>query len=107
MSMAIKDRQCAKIKEIGDALASVGYLTLAEQSRALGVCRSTTWTLVKSCHKATGLSAQLINQMLGSPNLPPPVRDKINEYVSERLEGKYGHGRPHIRKFAARLNSHW
>jgi hypothetical protein len=103
MRFIAKDRQSEKIREIGAALASVGYLTLSDQAQALGVCRSTTWTLVKSTHKASGLSAHLINQMLASPQLPQPVREKISEYVNERLEGKFGHSRVQLRKFACRL----
>jgi hypothetical protein len=103
MGMVTKDRQCAKIKEIGEALASVGYRTLDGQAEVLGLCRSTTWTLIKCSHKASGLSAHLINQMLASPKLPPPVREKIIEYVAERLTGAYGHSRAQRRHFAARL----
>src|SRR5690242_9270093 len=103
MSVIAKDRQSEKIKEISHTLAMVGYTTLDRQAQALGLCRSTTWTLVKSGHKASGLSAHLINQMLASPRLPPPVREKIDEYVQDRLEGKFGHNRSQIRKFAWRL----
>jgi hypothetical protein len=74
------------------------------QAKALGLCRSTTWTLVKGCHKASGLSARLIKRMLASPELPPPVRERIHEYVRERLEGVYGHNKMQLRKFAWRLS---
>src|ERR1043165_8303493 len=103
MGNIAKARQSEKIKEISLALASVGYTTLDTQAQALGLCRSTTWTLIKSCHKASGLSAHLINQMLASPRLPPSVRERIDEYVQDRLEGKFGHNRIQIRKFACRL----
>ncbi len=103
MSMITKDRQTCKIKEIGQTLANVGYLTVEEQATALGLCRSTAWTIVKSSHKASGLSANLVKQMLASPRLPPPVRQKIIEYLEERLTGVYGHSRQQGRKFAARL----
>ncbi len=103
MASQTKARQSAKIKEIADTLESVGYRTLDEQARALGLCRSTTWTLVHTAHKASGLSAHLINSMLASPELPAPVREKIIEYLEERLTGAYGHTPPQCRKYAARL----
>jgi len=102
MSVA-KERQAAKIKEISEALATVGYLTLPQQAQALGLCRSTAWTVVKGAHKASGLSAHLINQMLASPQLPLPVRDVIVSYVCERLQGTYGHNKKQLRGFASRL----
>ena len=98
-----KARQASKIREIGEALASVGYHTLDQQAKVLGLSRSTTWTLLKCSHKASGLSVRVVNQMLGAPQLPEPVRDKIVEYLEGRLAGLYGHSRPQCLKFAARL----
>jgi hypothetical protein len=103
MSMITKDRQTSKIREISETLARVGYPTLDEQAKALGLCRSTAWTIIKSSHKASGLSAHLVNQMLTSSTLPPAVRQKITEYVAERLAGVYGHSSAQRRRFAARL----
>jgi len=104
MSVLTKERQSAKIREIGETLASFGYTTLDQQAVALGICRSTAWTLLKSCHKASGLSAHLINQMLESPTLPPPVRQKILEYVHERVNGLYGHNSSQCEEFLSRLS---
>src|SRR5690242_8261607 len=101
MASAAKSRQAQKIGEIIDALTSVGYLTLDDQAKALGLCRSTTWTLVRGCHKSSGLSARLINRMLAAPNLPSVVRDKVGEYVRERLAGAYGHNSMQLRRFAS------
>jgi len=100
-----KLRQAKKISEIADVLANVGYVTLDEQAKALGICRSTTWTLIKATHKTSGLSAHLIKRMLAAPQLPTPVREKITEYVSERLAGIYGHSRVQLRRFASQLPS--
>jgi len=102
---ATKARQAKKISEIADALANVGYVTLDEQAKALGICRSTMWTLIKATHKTSGLSAHLIKRMLAAPQLPPPVREKINGYVCERLAGTFGHSQMQLRKFASRLSS--
>ena len=105
MASVTKSRQAQKIGEIADALVSVGYMTLNQKGNVLGLCRSTTWTVINHTHKASGLSAALINRMLDAPQLPSPVREKINEYVRERLEGKYGHSTVQLRRFARRLSS--
>ena len=59
----MKGRQTLKIRELGDALISEGFVTLDEQALALGLCRSTTWTILKANHKSSGLSATVINRM--------------------------------------------
>jgi hypothetical protein len=61
----MEDLQREKINEIGKALVTSGLWTLYEQSKALGLRRSTTWTIVKSQCKGTGLTAATINRMLG------------------------------------------
>lgn len=101
---ATKARQLSKIKEIGETLANMGYLTLDQQAKVLGLSRSTTWTLLRCSHKASGLSARVINQMLASPQLPQPVRAKIVEYLKDRLAGHHGHSGPQRQKFATRLS---
>jgi len=108
MKSVMKYRQSQKIGEIGEALVSAGYVRLDQQAKVLGLSRSTTWTLVKHSHKASGLTANVINRMLAAPQLPPTVREKINEYVRERLAGMYGHDRMQRRRFASRLvNLFW
>ena len=84
----IKARQSAKIKEIGAALASLGYTGLDVQAKALGLTRSTTWTILHANHKSSGLSAKVINRMLAAPNLPALVRTKILEYAEEKVAGR-------------------
>ena len=64
---------------------------LDDQANALGLSRSTTWTILKGRHKASGLSADIINRMLAAPRLPPLVRAKVLEYVEEKTAGRYGH----------------
>ena len=97
-------RQLCKIRELGDALLAAGLRTLDQQAKALGLARSTTWTILKANHKASGLSADVINLMLAAPQLPPLVRAKILEYVEEKAAGLYGHGAMQRRRFAARLS---
>jgi hypothetical protein len=98
-----KERQRLKIKQIGAALYEAGHVSLSEQARVLGLCRGTTWTILRVKHKNTGLSAALINRMLEAPELPPSVRTKILEYVEEKACGHYGHAHSRRRSFMNRL----
>jgi hypothetical protein len=82
------------------ALRGAGLIRLDEQARALGLPRSTTWKILKR-DKASGLSAMVINRMLSAPRLPPIVRTKILEYVREKTDGVYGHGKRQLLKFSA------
>ena len=101
----MKARQSAKIQEIADALISAGFNTLDQQADILGVCRSTAWTLLKSTHKGSGLSAKVISRMLTVRQLPPLVRRKILEYVEEKASGQYGHSAKLRRKFITALSA--
>src|SRR4051812_34744727 len=97
-------QQC-KIRQIGEALAAAGICTIDEQAQALGIARSTTWTILNAGHKASGLSARIIERILQSPALPPEVRTAILEYVREKAAGAYGHKVGPARRFSARLIS--
>jgi predicted DNA-binding transcriptional regulator AlpA len=99
----MKARQCVKIKEIGEKLRAAGYLTLRDQAQILGLSRSTTWAVLRANHKASGLSAALINRMLRAPRLPPAVGEVILEYVKEKAAGQYGHSEAVRHKFAKNL----
>ena len=98
-----KVRQSSKIRELRIALRSAGLIGLDEQARALGLPRSTTWKILKGGHKASGLSAMVISRMLSEPRVPPVVRTKILEYVREKTDGLYGHGRRELLRFSARI----
>jgi predicted DNA-binding transcriptional regulator AlpA len=100
----MKERQSSKIGEIRDAVLSGGFLTVEEQAKALGLSRSTTWAILKGTHKASGLSASIINRMLAAPQLPPLVRSKILEYVEEKAAGLYGGNSAQRHGFTARLS---
>jgi hypothetical protein len=97
----MKARQAAKIREVGHALVDAGFLTLDEQSKALGLARSTT--ILRASHKGSGLSAAIITRMLLSPQLPPLARQKILEYTTGKLAGLYGGSRMQRRKFFERV----
>jgi hypothetical protein len=100
----MKARQAAKIREIGQTLIDAGFLKLGEQSKALGLARSTTWTILRANHKCTGLSAAVIDRMLLSPGLPPLARQKILQYIADKLAGVYGGSRRHRRRFFNHLS---
>ena len=100
----MKARQASKIRELGHALVDAGFLTLDEQSKALGLARSTTWTILRASHKGSGLSAAIIKRMLLWPRLPPLARSIIIEYTRDKLAGAYGGSRAQRRRFFARLS---
>ena len=100
----MKSKQCARIGELRQALMASGFYTLDEQARALGICRSTTWAVLRAGHKGSGLSATLINRMWVAPQLPAPVRAKILQYVEEKIAGTYGHNVKQRRKFTQQLS---
>ena len=99
-----KVRQSCAIRQLSDALAAAGFVTLDQQAKVLGLGRSTTWNIVKGSHKGSGLSATTINRALAAPHLPAPVRAKILEYVEEKAAGLYGHSKAQRRKFIAHLS---
>jgi hypothetical protein len=99
----MKARQAAKMREFRDALVTAGIVTLDAQARTLGLSRSTTWTILRGCHKSSGMSAAIINRMLAEPGLPSPIRDKIVEYVKEKMSGYYGDSQKKRSRFANKL----
>jgi hypothetical protein len=86
-----------ELGRISDALVSSGYTSLDQQAQALGVHRSTAWTIVKNKHKLNRLSAKTIDRILKNPQTPPSVRRIVQQYASAR--GVTGHKkanqRPH------------
>jgi hypothetical protein len=101
----MKERQSDKIRQLRDGLAAAGFVTLDEQAKALGLCRSTTWTILKGNHKSSGLSATTIDHILLAPQLPSVVRAKILEYVEEKAAGSYGHSKEQRSRFITRLSA--
>jgi hypothetical protein len=69
---------------IADALISSGYTSLDKQAKALGLPRSTAWTIVHAKHKVDRLSAKVTARMLENPGLPPLVRKTLQQYLAER-----------------------
>jgi len=102
-SSRMKARQTEKIREIRAALIAAGFLGLAAQATALGLARSTAWTVLKAHHKSSGLSATIISRMLLSPLLPQNVRNVIEEYVELKCSGAFGHNPDKVHAFRNRL----
>ena len=100
---AMKARQSSKIREIGKALISTGFVSLDAQAKVLGLPRSTAWTIRAAEHKGTGISAKIICRMLSSAQLPALARVKIMEYAEEKAAGVYGGTKTQRRRFASKL----
>ena len=62
----MKARQSHKIRELAEAIKCARFVTLDEQAKALGGSEHglDDW---KASHKASGLSASIINLMLAAP----------------------------------------
>jgi hypothetical protein len=100
---AMKARQSSKIREIGKALISTGFVSLDAHAKVLGLPRSTAWTIRAAEHKGTGISARIICRMLSSAQLPALARVKIMEYAEEKTAGVYGGTKTQRRRFASKL----
>ena len=103
-ALGVKERQRSKINELSNALVEAGFLSLDEKATALGLSRSTTWTILTAKHKNSGLSWAVINRILQRSKLDPCVRAKLIEYVREKLSGSYGHNKTQLRRFKKSLS---
>ena len=74
------------IPQIKEALIASGCTKLDQQAKALGIHRSTTWTIIKAKHKRDRLSTKTIKRILANPELPPSVRSIIQQYMTERSD---------------------
>jgi len=84
---------------------SAGYWSLDQQSKVLGLPRSTSWTILRGTHKKSGLSAAIIKRILSTPELPSVVKEYLIEYVWEKNADLYGHNPRQVRRFTAALIS--
>jgi hypothetical protein len=71
------------IEDIAEALRSSGYRSLDQQAKALGLHRSTAWTIIKNKHKIGRLSKKTVNRILANAETPPAVRTAIQRYLAE------------------------
>jgi hypothetical protein len=83
----MKARQSAKIRQLAKA-ANID--SLEEFASALNIPRSTAWTIRTGQHKASGLTASIVERMLAAPKLPSATRATSLEYVAEKASGLYG-----------------
>jgi hypothetical protein len=96
-------KQADQIKCIGAALARAGFRTVRAKAKALGISRSTAWTILRGTHKTSGLTAGTVRRMLSSPQLPDAARAVILDYVADKTAGAFGHRAQRRQEFAARL----
>ena len=94
-----KALQSAKIRELRQALVARGFSTLSQQAMALGLSRSTAWSVLKGNHKGSGLSAATIKRMLASPQIPAAAKKILLEYIEQKCAGAYGHSQERVREF--------
>ena len=95
----MKARQCEKLRDLREALTDAGFQSLTEQAAALGLSRSTAWTVLQGHHKASGLSPAIVSRMMASPRLPQSARIVLLEYIQEKSAGAYGHRDTQVSRF--------
>jgi hypothetical protein len=69
------------IQNMIEALTSSGYMSLDDQATALGLPRSTVWTIRENKHKVGRLCAKTIERILANPDTPPRVLAALQEYA--------------------------
>ena len=84
MSSSRSHNYTVRLHDISNALITCGFTRLDEQAKALGLHRSTAWTIVKSKHKIGRLHTKTVARILANPDTPAPVRTVIRQYVAER-----------------------
>lgn len=72
-----------RLQDIADALIASGHTSLDGQAKALGIHRSTAWTIIKARHKLGRLSSKTTSRILTNPKTPPAVRAVIEKYLAE------------------------
>jgi hypothetical protein len=68
-----------ELRRIAEALVATGCVTLDNQAKALGLRRSTAWTIIKNKHKLGRLSAKTIKRILRNPETPLTVRTIVQQ----------------------------
>ena len=70
------------IQLVAEALVKSGYTSLDAQAKALGLNRSTTWTIMKTKHKLGHLNNRTVRQILANPDTPVSVRVVIRTMLN-------------------------
>ena len=86
------------VVRIREALIACGYTKLDQQAKALGINRSTAWTIINTKHKLGRLHNKTTQRILANPNTPPPVRVVVLRYLAERSGGSMRRRRNLVRK---------
>src|SRR5262245_58063108 len=84
-NQAKHERRKTSMQQIADALVAEGYGTVRQQAKALGVQRSTAWTIMNAKHKLGRLCAKTTDRMLANPQLPTSVRAAVQQYLDEEV----------------------
>ena len=84
ISTSSRLRQTTTVEQIADALIADGYTSLDQQAKALGIHRSTAWTIIKTKHKLGRLNVKTTQKILANPETPPAVRTVVEKYLIER-----------------------
>ena len=74
-------RRKIPIQHIAEALIKAGYTSLDEQTKALGLSRSTAWTIVKTKHKLGRLNTKTMRCILTNPKTPVSIRAIIHSIL--------------------------
>lgn len=77
-------RRTIPVRHIAEVLVEAGYTSLDRQARALGICRATAWTIMRTKHKLGYLNGKTAERMLANPELPTCIRDVLHRYASEK-----------------------
>jgi hypothetical protein len=80
----MRRKRAISLQDISEVLIGCGYTKLDKQAKALGVDRSTAWTIVNVKHKLGRLSSKTTSRILENPETPPAVRNVVQQYLDER-----------------------
>ena len=69
---------------VANALIKAGYVSLDAQAKALGVSRSTAWTIVKAKQKLGCLNNKTVRNILANPDTPTSVRAIIRTMLDRK-----------------------
>jgi len=83
--------------QIAEALVEAGYRSLDAQAKALGIHRSTAWTIIKAKHKLGRLHTKTTQKILENPETPLTVRAVVLRYLAERGESRLEDPQHHSR----------
>jgi hypothetical protein len=78
-----KGTHSIELRHISEALIVFGYTSLDEQAKALGVHRSTAWTIIKKKHKLGRLNRQTAQRILENPDTPLSVRAIVQKALAK------------------------